>query len=58
MYTLLNQKVYGSLLEKYQPKAIASESEYQKSLDAIASLMAKVKIYHQKKVLFWKHWQF
>jgi HTH-type transcriptional regulator/antitoxin HigA len=41
MYTLLNQKVYGSLLEKYQPKAIASESEYQKSLDAIANLMAK-----------------
>jgi HTH-type transcriptional regulator/antitoxin HigA len=41
MTTLLNPKVYGSLLEKYQPKAIASESEYQKSLDAIASLMAK-----------------
>lgn len=41
MTTLLNPKVYGSLLEKYQPKAIASESEYQKSLDAIARLMAK-----------------
>jgi HTH-type transcriptional regulator/antitoxin HigA len=41
MTTLLNPKVYGSLLEKYQPKVIASESEYQKSLDAIASLMAK-----------------
>jgi HTH-type transcriptional regulator/antitoxin HigA len=41
MTTLLNPKVYGSLLEKYQPKAIASESEYQKSLDAIASLMTK-----------------
>jgi len=41
MTTLLNPKVYGSLLEKYQPKAIASESEYQKSLNAIDSLMAK-----------------
>jgi len=41
MTTLLNPKVYGSLLEKYQPKAIASESEYQKSLDAIDNLMAK-----------------
>lgn len=41
MTTLLNPKVYGSLLEKYQPKPISSESEYQKSLDAIASLMAK-----------------
>ncbi|MEI6328023.1 MAG: transcriptional regulator [Pseudanabaena sp. ELA645] len=41
MTTLLNPKVYGSLLEKYQPKAIASESEYQKSLDVIDNLMAK-----------------
>ncbi|OIP73482.1 MAG: transcriptional regulator [Oscillatoriales cyanobacterium CG2_30_44_21] len=41
MTTLLNTRVYGSLLEKYQPKAIASESEYQKSLDAINDLMAK-----------------
>jgi len=41
MTTLLNTRVYGSLLEKYQPKAIASESEYQKSLDAINDLIAK-----------------
>ena len=41
MTTLLNPKVYGSLLEKYQPKAIASKSEYQKSLEAIANLIVK-----------------
>jgi len=41
MTTLLNTRVYGSLLEKYQPKAITSESEYQKFLDVINELMAK-----------------
>ncbi len=41
MTTLLNTQVYGSLLEKYQPKAITSEAEYQRSLMVIDNLMAK-----------------
>lgn len=41
MTTLLNTQVYGSLLEKYQPKAITSESEYQRSLEVIDNLMSK-----------------
>ncbi|MFB2980712.1 type II toxin-antitoxin system HigA family antitoxin [Microseira sp. BLCC-F43] len=36
-----DSKTYGSLLAAYQPKAIASEDEYNRVLESIENLMAR-----------------
>jgi HTH-type transcriptional regulator / antitoxin HigA len=40
MTSTLNAKIYNSLLVKYQPRAIDSESEYDRMLEGIEHLMA------------------
>ena len=41
MTITLDSKTYGSLLAAYQPKAIASEDEYNRALESIETLMAR-----------------
>jgi HTH-type transcriptional regulator / antitoxin HigA len=39
MSTVLNAQLYSSLLVEYQPKAIASEDEYNHTINSIDRLM-------------------
>jgi HTH-type transcriptional regulator/antitoxin HigA len=41
MTITLDTKIYGSLLATYQPKAITSESEYNRTLEIIEDLMER-----------------
>ncbi|MDY6782102.1 MAG: transcriptional regulator [Cyanobacteriota bacterium] len=41
MTTVLNPNVYGSLLVQYQPQAINSQSEYERSCEIIEQLMER-----------------
>ncbi|MDJ0737637.1 MAG: helix-turn-helix domain-containing protein [Nostocaceae cyanobacterium] len=41
MTITLDRKIYGSLLEKYQPKAINSEDDYNRTLESIEELMER-----------------
>lgn len=41
MAITLDSKTYGSLLAKYQPKIIASEDEYNRTLELIEQMMVR-----------------
>lgn len=41
MAITLDSKIYGSLLGKYQPKIIASEDEYNRTLELIEQMMVR-----------------